>query len=117
MQIAAQGATVDINDSVMTSNLQALGTIRANQSARQNGHYKSGGRNPNPRPVAANHHGPNCSASTKPCSCSCATLQDANQINANLALQQIVAQKQQQDAMKAAFRDSSAIRKTTTTPT
>src|ERR1700723_563999 len=35
MQIAAQGATVDINDSVMSNNLQALGTIRANQSARQ----------------------------------------------------------------------------------
>src|ERR1700691_3151459 len=35
LQIAAQGATVDINDSVMTNNLQALGTIRANQSARQ----------------------------------------------------------------------------------
>jgi type IV secretion system protein VirB10 len=35
------------------------------------------------------------------------TQQDANQINANLALQQIVAQKQQQDAMKSAFRDSS----------
>src|SRR2546422_1185993 len=34
------------------------------------------------------------------------TQQDANQINANLALQQIVAQKQQQDAMKSAFRDS-----------
>ena len=30
LQIAAQGATVDINDSVMTNNLQALGTIRAN---------------------------------------------------------------------------------------
>ena len=28
-------------------------------------------------------------------------------MNANLALQQIVAQKQQQDAMKSAFRDSS----------
>jgi hypothetical protein len=35
LQIAAQGATVDINDSVMTNNLQALGTIRANQTARQ----------------------------------------------------------------------------------
>jgi phage regulator Rha-like protein len=34
------------------------------------------------------------------------TQQDANQINANLALQQIIAQKQQQDAMKSAFRDS-----------
>ena len=34
------------------------------------------------------------------------TQQDANQINANLALQQMVAQKQQQDSMKSAFRDS-----------
>jgi len=33
-QIAAQGATIDIGDSVMTTNLQALGTIRANQAAR-----------------------------------------------------------------------------------
>ena len=35
------------------------------------------------------------------------TQQDANQMNANFALQQIVAQKQQQDTMKSAFRDSS----------
>jgi hypothetical protein len=33
-------------------------------------------------------------------------MQDANQINANLALQQIVAQKQQQDALKAGFQDT-----------
>ncbi len=32
--------------------------------------------------------------------------QDANQINANLALQQMVAQKQQQDALKAGFMDA-----------
>ena len=35
LQIAAQGATVDISDSVMTNNLQVLGTIRANQTTRQ----------------------------------------------------------------------------------
>ena len=34
------------------------------------------------------------------------TMQDANQINGNLALQQIVAQKQQQDALKAGFQDT-----------
>jgi hypothetical protein len=34
-QIAAQGATIDIGDSVMSTNLQVLGTIRANQTARQ----------------------------------------------------------------------------------
>src|SRR6202167_3224317 len=31
-QIAAQGATIDIGDSVMSTNLQVLGTIRANQA-------------------------------------------------------------------------------------
>ena len=35
LQIAAQGATVDIGDSVITNNLQTLGTVRANQTARQ----------------------------------------------------------------------------------
>ena len=34
-QIAAQGATVDLGDSVMTNNLAVLGTIRANQTSRQ----------------------------------------------------------------------------------
>jgi hypothetical protein len=34
-QIAAQGATIDIGDSVMTTNLQVLRTIRANQTAGQ----------------------------------------------------------------------------------
>jgi len=34
-QIAAQGATIDIGDSVMSTNLQVLGTIRANQATRQ----------------------------------------------------------------------------------
>ena len=34
-QIAAQGATVDLGDSLMTNNLAVLGTIRANQTSRQ----------------------------------------------------------------------------------
>src|ERR1700748_1016554 len=34
-QIAAQGATADLNDSVSSSNLQTLGTIRANSQQRQ----------------------------------------------------------------------------------
>ena len=33
--IAAQGATVDLGDSVAATNLQTIGTIRANQTARQ----------------------------------------------------------------------------------
>ena len=40
------------------------------------------------------------------------TQQDANQINANLALQQMVAQKQQQDALKAGFLDAGNFKST-----
>jgi hypothetical protein len=106
MQIAAQGATVDINDSVMTNNLQALGTIRANQSARQtditNLEAATQTQDPSQQTIMAELQRINQALLLQ-----LRTLQDANQINANLALQQIVAQKQQQDAMKAAFRDSS----------
>ena len=106
MQIAAQGATVDITDSVMTNNLQALGTIRANQSARQadiaNLEAATQTQDASQQTIMAELQRINQALLLQ-----LRTLQDANQINANLALQQIVAQKQQQDAMKSTFRDSS----------
>jgi hypothetical protein len=104
-QIAAQGATIDIGDSVMTNNLQVLGTIRANQAARQTDIAN----------LEAATHSQDISQQTimaelqrinRALLLQLRTQQDANQINANFALQQIVAQKQQQDAMKSAFRDS-----------
>src|ERR1035438_8449506 len=105
MQIAAQGATVDINDSVMTNNLQALGTIRANQSARQtditNLEAATQTQDPSQQTIMAELQRINQALLLQ-----LRTLQDANQINANLALQQIVAQKQQQDAMKSGFQDT-----------
>jgi hypothetical protein len=106
LQIAAQGATVDLGDSVMTNNLQALGTIRANQAARQadiaNLEAATQTHDPSQHTIIADLQRINQALLLQ-----LRTLQDANQINANLALQQIVAQKQQQDAMKSAFRDSS----------
>ncbi len=106
LQIAAQGATVDISDSVMTNNLQALGTIRANQTARQtdiaNLEAATQTQDPSQQTIMAELQRINQALLLQ-----LRTLQDANQINANLALQQIVAQKQQQDAMKSTFRDSS----------
>src|SRR6204780_1752685 len=106
LQIAAQGATVDINDSVMTNNLQALGTIRANQTSRQtdiaNLEAATQTQDASQQTVMATLQRINQALLLQ-----LRTQQDANQINANLALQQIVAQKQQQDAMKSAFRDSS----------
>ena len=105
LQIAAQGATVDITDSVMTNNLQALGTIRANQTARQTDIAKlesaTQTEDASQQTIMAELQRINQALLLQ-----LRTLQDANQINANLSLQQIVAQKQQQDAMKSAFRDS-----------
>src|SRR6202140_3027964 len=106
LQIAAQGATVDISDSVMTNNLQSLGTIRANQTARQtdiaNLEAATQTQDPSQQTIMAELQRINQALLLQ-----LRTLQDANQINANLALQQIIAQKQQQDAMKSTFRDSS----------
>ena len=105
LQIAAQGATVDINDSVMTSNLQALGTIRANQSSRQtdiaNLEAATQNQDASQQTIMATLQRMNQALLLQ-----LRTQQDANQINAYLSLQQIVAQKQQQDALKSAFRDS-----------
>jgi hypothetical protein len=104
-QIAAQGATIDISDSLMTNNLQALGTIRANQTARQtdiaNLEAATQSQDVSQQTIMAELQRINQALLLE-----LRTQQDANQINANLALEQIVAQKQQQDAMKSAFRDS-----------
>ena len=106
LQIAAQGASVDLGDSVMSNNLQALGTIRANQAARQtdiaNLEAATQTQDPSQQTIMAELQRINQALLLQ-----LRTLQDANQFNANLALQQIVAQKQQQDAMKSTFRDSS----------
>ena len=104
-QIAAQGATIEIGDSIASTNLQAIGTIRANQQARQADIAK----------LESQTQTSDASQQTEMATLQRINLtlllqlrsqQDANQINANLALQQIVAQKQQQDAMKAAFSDA-----------
>jgi hypothetical protein len=105
LQIAAQGATVDINDSVMTNNLQALGTIRANQASRQTDiaslEAATQTQDPSQQTIMSTLQRINQALLLQ-----LRTQQDANQINADLSLQQIIAQKQQQDALKSAFRDS-----------
>ncbi|WP_158791429.1 hypothetical protein [Granulicella sp. L60] len=104
-QIAAQGATVDINDAVLSNNLQMLGTIRANQASRQtditNLETATQSQDASQQTMMAELQRINQALLLQ-----LRTMQDANQINANLALQQILAQKQQQDAMKSSFRDS-----------
>jgi hypothetical protein len=104
-QIAAQGATVDLGDSVMTNNLAVLGTIRANQTSRQtdiaNLEAATQNQDPSQQTVMAELQRMNQILLLE-----LRTMQDANQINANLALQQLVAQKAQQDTLKAGFQDT-----------
>jgi hypothetical protein len=104
-QIAAQGATIDIGDSVMSTNLQVLGTIRANQIARQtditNLENATLSQDPSQQTIMATLQRINLALLLE-----LRNQQDANQINANLALQQMVAQKQQQDALKVGFMDA-----------
>ncbi|HEX4031844.1 MAG TPA: hypothetical protein VHX20_15870 [Terracidiphilus sp.] len=110
-QIAAQGATVDLGDSVMSNNLAVLGTIRANQTSRQtdiaNLEAASQSQDPSQQTEMAELQRINQILLLQ-----LRTMQDANQINANLALQQIVAQKQQQDTLKAGFQDSASFTNT-----
>jgi len=103
--VAAQGATVDLGDSVAATELQTIGTVKANQTARQ-------------ADITALENATNSTDASQQSEMAVLqrinralllqlrTMQDANQINANAALQQMVMQKQQQDAMKSAFRDS-----------
>jgi hypothetical protein len=104
-QIAAQGATVDLGDTVLTNNLAVLGTIRANQTSRQtdiaNLEAATQSQDPSQQTIMAELQRINQALLLQ-----LRTMQDANQISANLALQQIVAQKQQQDALKAGFQDT-----------
>jgi hypothetical protein len=106
-QIAAQGATVDLGDTVMSNNLAVLGTIRSNQTSRQtdiaNLEAASQSQAPGEQTVMATLQRINQALLLQ-----LRTMQDANQMNANLALQQIVAQKQQQDSLKAGFQDSAS---------
>ena len=99
-QIAAQGATIDIGDSVMSTNLQVLGTIRANQITRQtdiaNLEAASQSQDASQQTIMATLQRINQALLLQ-----LRAQQDANQINANVALQQMIAQKQQQDALKA----------------
>ena len=110
-QIAAQGATVDLGDTVMSNNLAVLGTIRANQTSRQtdiaNLEAASQSQAPSEQTVMATLQRMNQALLLQ-----LRTMQDANQMNANLALQQIVAQKQQQDTLKAGFQDSASFTNT-----
>jgi len=101
-QIAAQGATADLNDSVTASNIQTLGTIRTNSQQRQADINALAAATQSMDP-AQHTELATLQRINQALVLELMTQQDANQIAQAFALQQIVAQKHQQDALKTTF--------------
>ena len=104
-QIAAQGATTDLSDAITESNLQTLGTMRANEIQREqdieNLESASHSIDPSEQTDMATMQRINQAMLLQ-----LRQQQEANQLQQAITLQQIVAQKQQQDAMKAGSQDA-----------
>ena len=116
-QVAAQGATADLNDSVTTSGMQTLGTIRANSEQRQS--------DINALITASQSSDPSQHTEmaalqriNKALILLIQEQQEANQIGQAYTLQQIVGQKVQQDNLKSLFQTGNAYQENfeTTTP-
>jgi hypothetical protein len=101
--IAAQGATVDLSDSINASNLQTVGTIRANAAQREAdiSQLEAGSHSTDP---AQHTEMATLQRINQALLIELRTQQETNQILQGQALQQIVGQKVQQDNLKALFQ-------------
>jgi len=104
-QIAAQGATADLNDSVTSSNIQTLGTIRSNSEQRQADINSLAAATNSPDPAQQTELA-TLQRINRALILQLVAQQEANQISQAYTLQQIVAQKQQQDALKTTFQQA-----------
>src|SRR5258708_11650745 len=104
-QVAASGATTDITDSIASSNLTTLGTMRANEIQREtdieNLEAESQTTDPLQQTDMATMQRINQAALLQ-----VRQQQEANQLQQAIALMQLISQKQQQDAIKAKFQDA-----------
>jgi hypothetical protein len=104
-QVAASGATTDITDSIASSSLTTLGTMRANEIQREtdieNLEAESQTTDPLQQTDMATMQRINQAAILQ-----VRQQQEANQLQQALALMQLISQKQQQDAIKAKFQDA-----------
>lgn len=101
--IAAQGATVDLGDAVNVSNLQTVGTIRANAVQREAdiSQLEAASHSADP---AEHTEMATLQRINQALLIELRTQQETNQILQSQALQQIVGQKVQQDNLKALFQ-------------
>ena len=101
--VAAQTATLDLGDSVDATNLQAIGTIRANQTVRQteitNLETASHSLDPNQQTEMATLQRINQALLLL-----LRTQQDESQLSQGQTLQQMVLDKQSQDELKLLFQ-------------
>ena len=104
-QIAAQGATSDLNDAVNATSLQTHGTIRAHAQRRE----------ADISALEAASHSPDPAQQTElailqrinqALLLQLRTQQESNQISQAQTLQQMMAAKQQQDALKTTFQNA-----------
>jgi hypothetical protein len=104
-QVAASGATTDLADAIAGSNLTTLGTMRANEIAREadieNLEAESQTTDPLQQTDMATLQRINQAALLQ-----IRQGQEANQLQQAIALMQVVSQKQQQDAIKTKFQDA-----------
>src|ERR1019366_10552730 len=105
--VAAQGATSDLNMGIMQANLQTLGTIRTNSQKRsadiQKLESQTYSTDPNQQTYMATLQRINSATLMQ-----LHAQQDANQIGQAAVLQQMIFQKQQQDALSAGFQDAAS---------
>jgi hypothetical protein len=104
-QIAAEGATADINDSVTASNIQTLGTIRTNSEQRQSDINALQAATMSSDP-AEHTEMATLQRINRALVLQLIMQREANQISQAYALQQIVGQKQQQDTLKVTFQEA-----------
>jgi hypothetical protein len=101
--IAAQGATVDLSDSVNTSNLQTIGTIHANAAQREADISQLEAATHSTDPAQHTEMG-TLQRINQALLIELRTQQETNQMLQAQALQQIVGQKVQQDNLKSLFQ-------------
>jgi hypothetical protein len=104
-QIAATGASSDISDAIVGSSLTTLGTMRGNEIAREldieNLETQSQTTDPLQMTDMATLQRMNQAMLLQ-----IRQSQEANQLQQTIALHQVIAQKEQQDAIKSKFQDA-----------
>jgi hypothetical protein len=105
-QIAATGASSDISDAIVGSSLTTLGTMRGNEIAREQDIENLEAESQTTDPLQMTDMA-TLQRINQGVLLQIRQSQEANQLQQTIALHQIIAQKEQQDAIKSKFQDAS----------